>query len=76
MSSHLQPGGATPAAPRSLLPLWNGDGTERGLPLWRCVLLWQRLMPPSYPLRGALTQAAVSMATRGVEGPRRKDCGF
>lgn len=57
-----------------LLSLWNQDGTKCGLLLWRCVLLWQQLMPPSYPLRGALTQAAVSMVTSWMEGPWRKDC--
>ena len=67
--SHL---GKLPFFPQdcsSLQTTENQEGTQRPPLLWRGTLLWQQLRPPSHPLRGALTQAEVSMATSRVEGP-------
>lgn len=61
--------GRPPRHPCDHFSVFRIKMAARGLLLWRCVLLWQRLMPPPYPLRGALTQAVVSMVTSRVEGP-------
>lgn len=68
------PGETTQASPMTIPPSLESRWHWEWAAAVEMRVAMAAALSPSYPLRGALTQAAVSMVTSWVEGPRRKRC--